>query len=218
MHLEILIEDQSGKHALAILLPKLLGEEHSWRIIAYKGIGHLPGNLQGGSDPERRMILNQLPRLLQGYGNTYPPGSDVAVLVVVDLDQRCQKAFRQELLALLQGCDPAPQTMFCLAVEELEAWYLGDRAAILTAYPDAKKKILNKYRQDSICATWETVADALYPGGAKALSQQGYPVVGREKSLWAEKITPHMQPESNQSPSFAYFCQAVQHLCRHKTS
>jgi hypothetical protein len=47
MHFEFLIEDQSGAKAMEILLPKLLGNKASYRIIkGYKGLGHLPKDLR----------------------------------------------------------------------------------------------------------------------------------------------------------------------------
>lgn len=45
MHFEILAEDQSGKKALDILIPKLIGNQHQFKVRPYKGIGHIPKNL-----------------------------------------------------------------------------------------------------------------------------------------------------------------------------
>ena len=42
MHFEILVEDQSGKKALDILIPRIIGEQHSFEVRAYKGIGRIP--------------------------------------------------------------------------------------------------------------------------------------------------------------------------------
>lgn len=65
---------------------------------------------------------------------------------------------------------------------------------------------------DSICGTWECLADAVYPGGSSALSKKGKMAVGAEKSQWAEKITPNMDVTNNRSPSFAYFRRALLEL------
>ncbi|GAB1719185.1 MAG: hypothetical protein NTAFB09_09160 [Nitrosospira sp.] len=73
------------------------------------------------------------------------------------------------------------------------------------AYPKAKDTILQGYVNDSICGTWERLADAIFPGGAKVLSEKGWAGIGFEKSVWAEKITPHMNWQDNASPSFGYF-------------
>lgn len=204
MHFEILIEDQSGKRALDVLVPKIIGDGHTYRVIAYKGIGHIPKNLKSADYAANRALLSQLPRILQGYGrslNAY----EAAVIVVCDLDNRCLSHFRQELLAVLSNCTPRPVTRFCIAVEEVEAWLLGDPVAVKRAYPKAKEQVLNSYEYDSICGTWELLANAVYNGGAAKLKSQPFHVVGKEKSKWAEHIAPHIDPERNASPSFQYF-------------
>jgi len=202
MHIEILVEDSSGQTLLEKLVPKILGEQgapHTWRIHFYKGIGRIPKNLNSGGDPAKRILLDQLPKLLRGYGRT--PGID-AVVVVLDSDRRDCVDFLAELKALAAGCNPAPNTLFRIAVEEMEAWYFGDRQALLTAYPRAKADVLNRYQQDSVCETWERLADAIYPGGSAAIKKAGWPLPGQVKHEWAEKIGPLLEPDQNISPSF----------------
>lgn len=215
MHFEILVEDQSGKKALDILVPQILGVEHTFKVHAYKGIGHIPKNLRGTADPSKRILLAQLPKLFQGYGNAfanYPPGSPAAVILVCDLDNKCLKAFRKELFMVLHACNRQPETRFCLAIEEGEAWFLGDIPSIKRAYPRAKDAILNAYVNDSICGTWERLADAIYPGGSQKLSVLGWQLIGAEKSAWADRISPQMDVENNRSPSFCYFRQKLREL------
>lgn len=215
MHLEILVEDQSGKKFLDLLVPNLVGKQHTFRVLPYKGIGRIPKDLAGKADPGKRLLLNELPRLLRGYGQTfanYSQDSPAAVVIVCDLDDRCQKNFRRELFDILSTCRPKPGAYFCFAIEEGEAWFLGDILAVKKAYPKAKDAVLNAYNNDSICGTWEKLADAVYPGGAQALSKKGWQAVGAEKSKWAENIAPHMDIENNQSPSFRYFREKVRSL------
>ena len=71
MHFEILVEDRSGKQALDILVPKIISGQDSFRIIAYKGIGNIPKNLSISASAGTQLLLNQLPKLLKGYGNTF---------------------------------------------------------------------------------------------------------------------------------------------------
>lgn len=208
MHFEILVEDQSGQTMLEILIPKIIGEQHTFRFHDYRGVGHIPKNLTSRTDARKRILLDQLPRLLRGYGKTfagYSPNYPAAVIVVCDLDDKCLKAFRQELFAALNACNPKPETRFCIAIEEGEAWLLGDIPAVKAAYPNAKDNVLRSYENDSICGTWELLADSVSSGGANGLKNRGWQVVGREKSVWAEKITPHMNVDDNASPSFHYF-------------
>ena len=214
MHFEVLVEDKSGSIALEHILEKILGpnySEHSWRIIAYKGIGRIPRDLRGVTDPRARILLDRLPSILQGYGRG-PQAIPSVVVVVVDLDDKDCIKFKQELLDVLNACHPRPKTLFRFAIEEGEAWLLGDRAAVKSAYPDAKDAILNNYVQDSICGTWEVLADAVHPGGSTYLKTLGYPPAGIAKCEWAGKIAPHMDINSNTSKSFQVFRDGVRNL------
>jgi len=200
MHFEFLIEDQSGANAMEMLVPKLLGNKATFRIIkGYKGLGHIPKDLKPKSGADKRILLDQLPRLLRGYGKT--PNSGY-IIIICDLDDKNKKKFLSELKNLLNDCNPKPDARFCLAIEEFEAWYLGDIAAVQKAYPKAKDTILKGYKNDSICGTWELLADAVYKGGSKALKKEGWQAIGKQKSVWAKEISPHMNVDSNLSPSF----------------
>jgi len=202
MHIEILVEDASGEKLLESLLPKVFGTQgdpHTWRVHGYKGIGRIPKKLNAGGDPAKRILLDQLPKILRGYGKT--PGID-AVVVVLDSDRRNCVDFLAELKTLAAGCNPAPNTLFRIAIEEMEAWYFGDRQALTTAYPKAKVDVLNRYAQDSVCGTWELLADAIHPGGSAAIKKAGWPLPGQVKYEWATKIGPLLDLDRNDSPSF----------------
>ena len=214
MHFEVLVEDRSSSVAVDTVLKKILGEDqttHSWRVHAYKGLGRIPRGLTSTTDPRKRLLLDQLPRLLRGYGRI-PEHSLSAVIVVVDLDDRDCIAFKRELLDVLGNCDPSPPTLFRIAIEESEAWLLGDRSAVLAAYPQARQTILNRYVQDSICGTWELLADAVHAGGSRQLKEAGWQEAGRAKYEWAERIARHMDVEMNASPSFRAFRDGIRTL------
>jgi hypothetical protein len=213
MHLEILTEDASGAALIESLLPKLVGPngaEHSWRLIPFRGIGHLPKNLGRAPSPRSRAILSTLPAIMRAYGKMSAP--DQRVMVVVDNDQKDCAAFKRELLAVLDACDPPPRALFRIAVQEIEAWMLGDPAAILAAYPKANEKRLAALQGDAIDGEWETLAEAIRPGDAKALRSRGYPEIGIRKKEWAERIGPCIDPERNRSESFKAFAQGVAKL------
>ena len=215
MHFDILVEDQSGKKSLDFLIPKIIGNEHTFTIHPYKGIGRIPKNLNINKDSAKRILLEQLPKLLRGYGKAYSKYSGeykAAVIVVCDLDDKCLRKFRQELYSILDACNPKPETRFYIAIEEGEAWLLGDLQAVRTAYPKTKNNVLSTYVQDSICGTWEKLADAVCPGGAVQLSSKGWQMIGIEKFKWAETIAPKMDVENNQSGSFCYFRDKLREL------
>lgn len=212
MHLEILVEDSSGARLIEILSPKIIGgygSPHTWRVHAYKGIGRLPSGLKHKSDPARRVLLDQLPRLLRGLVRVDHVD---AIVVVLDVDKRDCKAFLTELRQIALDCAAEQKTMFRLAIEEIEAWYFGDREALLAVFPHARRQTLNLYEQDSVCGTWETLAEVVHPGGLRAVNQKRGPNAGDLKHEWAGKIGPQMVPERNQSPSFRKFRDGLRRL------
>lgn len=216
MHFDILVEDQSGKILLEHLVPKIIGASHTYKIHAYHGIGSLPKGRKQAKGIKHSQLLNILPALIAGYGQTYRGygrSYKAALVVVCDLDDKCMKEFRRELDYVVKKCVSAPgETRFCFAVEEGEAWLLGDKAAVREAYPHAKNNVLNTYQNDSICDTWELLADAVYDGGRQRLSSCAWSVIGTEKCSWAEKIGQYMNVNNNKSPSFNYFRKTMKKL------
>ena len=152
---------------------------------------------------------------MRGYGRSSTRGS--AVIVVVDLDDKNCYSFKQDLLRVLHDCDPSPVALFRIAIEEIEAWLLGDAEAVKAAYPRAKRPVLDRYEPDSICGTWEVLADAVYPGGSAQLKKLGYPEVGRIKCEWAKRITPHIKLERNRSKSFQVFREGIMRLVENQS-
>ena len=214
MHLEVLVEDRSGCIMLEAVLTKILGRNgthHTWRIHSYRGIGRIPRNLHATPDRRTRLLLHHLPSVLRGYGRSLPRAHG-RVVVVVDLDNKDCRTFKGDLVTVLNSCDPQPYTLFRIAIEEGEAWLLGDQDALRAAYPTARNPVLNNYVQDSICGTWEMLADAIYTGGAAQLGKLGYPIIGRVKCEWAARIAPHMDVDQNDSRSFQAFRDGVKAL------
>ncbi len=208
MHFEILVEGQVELTTLSILMEQILGEynnPHTWKIHKHRGIGKLPDNPTMPPNKKDNSLLHNLPSKLRAYGKE---GRDnLVVVTLVDLDNRNCIHFKQELIRLLQYCSPKPNALFRIAIEEIEAWFLGDLPALKSAYPNAKQAILDKYTQDAQCCTWEALAEAIYPGGLKALEQYGKRSIKilSQKVEWAKKIAPKMNVENNLSPSFCCF-------------
>ncbi|MBU0550192.1 DUF4276 family protein [Myxococcota bacterium] len=88
-----------------------------------------------------------------------------------------------------------------IVVEELEAWFFGDWAAVCAAYPRVSVSIpqKQKYRTpDEIRGgTWETLE--------RLLQRAGYFKSGLRKSELARMVSAHMRPELNRSESFKAF-------------
>lgn len=217
MHIEFLVEDISGKTALDIIIPKIIEPGVTYSVHSYKGIGRIPKNLNANRDPSKRILLENLPRLLSGFGKAFSGyGKDyqAAIIVVCDLDDKNLGDFLRELNDILNNCNPRPKTRFCIAIEEGESWFLGDIPAIKAAYPKAKDQLLRTYVNDSICGAWELLADVVTTEGSRGLSEKGWVVTGKYKSEWAKNISPHMNIEANLSSSFNHFRDTVRELTK----
>ena len=213
MHFEILIEDQSGKELLEILVPKIISlQENSFNITPFKGLGKIPDDLHKEPDPKKRQLLNKLQAILRAYGK-WSMKDDVSVIVVVDCDTRDCHTFKQELMEVLNFCNPKPVVFFRIAIEEIEAWLLGDISALEKAYPKMNKSEYAKYKQDLPVGTWEKLADiTLSASLAKYLKKAAYPEVGKQKFEWAHKIGKYMNINNNASQSFNCFRIKLQEL------
>jgi hypothetical protein len=211
VYFEILVEDASGKLLLEHLVPKILGPKgkpNKYRIVniqelKYRMMARMPRHL-ARTLPWDTILFQTLTIQLKAYGKSLPRKNGV-VIIVVDLDYRDFKTFYNQLNALFSMGEPIPAGRVRLAVEEVEAWLLGDPKAIYRAYPFANEFVLKNYQQDSICGTWEWLADAIFRGGSERLTEIGYPQIGREKCQWADNIGQYMTVDANQSPSFQAF-------------
>jgi len=218
MHFEFLVEGQTELTALSILMEKIVGaygQPHTWKIHKHRGIGRLPGDPKARSNKNDQTLLHNLPSKLRAYGNE--GREDLVVVVLVDLDDRQDcRVFKDSLSSLLSYCPKKPNTIFRIAIEELEAWFLADADAVLAAYPEARKEILDGYLQDSQCGTWEKLAEAVYPGGVAALGKYGKRSVRilEQKRIWASKICPLIDVEVNRSQSFVVFRDGIRQFTK----
>lgn len=208
MHFEILVEGQTELTALSILIPKIVGDygaPNTWKIHKHRGVGRLPDNPQERPNPHDPTLLHQLPAKLRAYSKNQDP--TMAVIVLLDLDDKDKDELNTQLNTLLEYCEAGFEAEFKFAVEELEAWYMGDRNALLMFNPEIRQNILNNYIQDSICDTWEELAKADSPfvltqGKRNSATQE-------KKKEWSKKIPLHMDVNNNLSPSFNEFTQCL---------
>lgn len=204
MYFYYLIEDRSSECLIHQIMQKVQ-EKHpdvSYDCKSFKGLG---GFTKKNTVKETRdgKLLNDLATYLRGFNKSLQY-SDATVFVVVDNDDRDPDSFRLELAAVAEQNNITIDHVFCIAVEEMEAWLLGDEEALLKAYPTVKQSVLKSYIQDSICGTWEVLADAVYKGGYAKMKKecQSYKEVGAVKAEWAKQIGKYMVLDMNKSPSF----------------
>jgi hypothetical protein len=203
--LEVLVEGVSDAPTVKEVLERkfLLIEGEHFRIHPHRGKGKLPGNPLRRPDPTHQGLLDQLPAKLTGYGKSLPTHG--AVLVVVDVDKTPCVDLLNDLKVMLNTLPSRPKTLFRLAIEETESWFLADTAALQKAYPGkVKKKILRGLVPDTINGASETLARAL--GFDLKLAGRGV------KSDWARKIAPHLDLDNPPSPSFKKFIDGVSRL------
>lgn len=201
-HLEVLVEEYSAEVALYNLLPKVLPEGVEFQIRSF----------QGKAD-----LIKKLPKRLKAYRSWIP--SEWRILVLCDRDQENCHELKKKLEdhTILSGFTTKtthPNGCFTvvnrIAIEELEAWFLGDSNAVVKAYPRVSENFStqSRYRNpDEITGgTWEAL-EAL-------LQNKKYHLGGLNKIEAAQAISQHMKPTDNRSPSFQSFCEGIASLRR----
>lgn len=212
MHFQFLIEDQSSAVLIETVMRKisLQNQNVTFDCKAFKGLG---GFTKKNTVKETKSgkLLNDLATYMRGFNKSLQ-NFPAAIVVVLDNDTRNTQEFLNELQTVADQNMIVVDHVFCIAVEEVEAWLLGDERAILAAYPSVKTQIIRTYTQDSICGTWEILADAVYPGGITRFKKDcpTFVEVGRYKYEWAKNIGAHMDFTRNQSPSFNSFMLEIQ--------
>lgn len=161
-------------------------------------------------------MLRKLPNRLRSYRRWIRAGYYVIILLGCDHDD-CHKLKRRiEKLALSAGLatkaqprsDGQFEVVTRIAIEELEAWYLGDIPALRKAFPRLPEGLARRaaFRTpDAIKGgTWERLERLLqdaeyYPGGFA-------------KADLARRVAPHMALDRNRSRSLRVFWSAVSDL------
>ena len=203
--LEVLVEGVSDTPTVKEVLERkfLLIEGEHFRVHPHRGKGKLPVNPLRRPDPMHQGLLDQLPAKLAGYGKSLPAHG--VVLVVVDVDKTPCVELLKDLNVMLNALASKPKTLFRLAIEETESWFLADISALEKAYPGkVKKRILKGLVPDAIHGASESLALAL--GYDLKLAGRGV------KSEWAKKIAPHLDLDKPCSPSLKKFIEGVGRL------
>jgi hypothetical protein len=194
-HLELLVEERSMEEAMRLLLPAIV-PGLSFAIHPHQG---------------KRDLLVRLPARLAGYRRRLPPGWGIVVLV--DRDRADCRRLKARLEGVAAGAGLVTRTAAAgspfavcnwLAVEELEAWLLGDDQALFEAYPGVRS-IAGKrgFRDPDAVAggTWEALERVLQAAG----HHQG----GLNKVAAARAIAARMEPARNRSRSFQGLCRRL---------
>jgi hypothetical protein len=218
-YIEILVEDDSGGILAKQIMDKYVADKDNiiYKIHSFKGIGKIPRKIKGMSQVKSKRLLTDLPMYLRGMSLSLEnmPGKK-AIFVLLDSDDNDCRRLKNDLVRMYEELQISVQVSFCIAVEEMEAWLLGDCEALLKAYPMAKRQLLQKYVQDSIIGTWECLADIVYKGGLQALKRNAssYYEIGQFKCECARNIGNFLDIENNSSQSFNHFIQKLDALVK----
>lgn len=195
MHFEILLEEPSAEAALNNVLPKIIPTEHTWRIIVFNGKSDLLDSLNG---------------TLRGYAQWITSEYRIIVLIdrddddCIDLKTKLNNAAIEAGLTVKTTSRPF-QVLNRIAIEELEAWFLGDPTAIRAAYPKVSAHFEHReaYRNsdDIKGGTWEALE--------RLLQRAGYYSAGLPKIETARKVSLYMDPSRNRSKSFQVFVKGI---------
>lgn len=185
MHIEFLVEEASTEIALKEIVPKIIGNVHTFKIHNFQN---------------KDRLLKRLPERMKAYANFIP--DDWRIVILVDEDRSdCQELKKK----LYDASSVVTQkkgniVLHRIVVEELESWFIGDVAAIRAEYEKIPVSLSQqaKFRDpDAIKGgTWEELD--------KILKKYGYET-GLQKMDFAQKVSPHMDVENNQSRSFQVF-------------
>ena len=200
-HLEVLVEEFSMEVALRAWIPRIV-----------PGIGFDVHAFQGKPD-----LLKKLNSRLAGYRRWLP--DSMGVVVIVDRDQQDCIALKQTLERAARDCGLRTnasaagrrfQVLNRIAVEELEAWFLGDVNAICSAYPGVPTSLANRAGLRDPDAVRGGTAEAL----ERVLKQSGHATGGMSKTSAARRIAPEMDVENNRSNSFCQFRDGLRRFVR----
>jgi hypothetical protein len=190
MHLEVYVEEPSAKEALVQLLPRILRIEHSFAVHPFRG---------------KQQLLSEVPKRLRGYSRWIP--DDWRVVVLVDEDREDCRALKQRLVAAASNAGLVDRVLCRVAVEELEAWFLGDVKALRAAFPNVPSTLANRAGlrdPDAVRGgTWEALDRILRRAGYRQ---------GLVKTAAAREIAMNMDPELNCSHSFCMFRDGIRRL------
>lgn len=200
MHIEFLLEEPSAEAFLIDFMPKILPAETSCNFIQFQGKTDLLANLENR---------------LKGYRDWLP--TDWRIVVLIDADrQDCVKLKAALDLAAakagLKTKSKAGREAFVvlnrIAVEELEAWFLGDVDGLRSAYPGVPASLgsREKFRDPDAVAggTWEALESVL--------QKAGYFPGGLGKIELARTMARHVNSGRNQSRSFRCFVEGINSL------
>ena len=186
MHYDLifLLEEPSIKNVLEIILVKIIPDNLKYICIAHQG---------------KQDLANSIPKKLKAFQNSCPK---TIFVIVHDQDSHDCKTLKAELLKICQKAGKS-DVLIRIVCHELESWFLGDLAAVETAYklkPQSlsKKQSQKKFRDpDQLNSAKEEL---------KKIVNEYY------AGTHSKAIAPYLSLTQNKSRSFQIFLDGIQKL------
>jgi hypothetical protein len=187
MKLYIFTEETSAEKCFEAILPKIILDSQSFKILAH-----------GGRENLKKALKTTLPKISESNG--------VRILITIDQDKHDCKNLKKELQEIIQkNCRCSYKIR--IVCKELESWFLGDLEAISKAYPRFRA---DKYRNKSDMRNVDAINSP-----SKKLLKIITQLEGRKflsKNELSEKISNHLDLTKNTSNSFNQTVQAIKFL------
>lgn len=181
--LVFLLEEMSARALLESLLPRVLSEQVSHRLIPF----------EGKQDLER-----QLARKIRGYRN---PHARFIILRDQDSHPDC-RALKQSLLDLCASTGRQDQCLVRIACTELETFYLADLQAVETALDVSGLAARQQNRKFRAPDTLASPSQEL-----KTLTGNRYQKVSGSRAIGL-----HIAADNDRSPSFRNLMAAIRRM------
>jgi len=196
--LHVLVEEPSMEEALKHLMPKIVAGRAKWKVINMGSKGRL---------------LKELPARLRAYRQRIENGENLKAIVLVDRDSDDCHELKQRLEIMAYEARLSTKTspdsswnfrvVTRIVVEELEAWFMGDTAALQAAFTSLSgRRVPRIFNNPDDGGTWERLHRFLKQN---RIYRNSYPKIAAVR-----KIAPNMEPARNRSKSFQVFLHGVE--------
>lgn len=111
--LVFLLEEQSMKEVLTVILPKIIPQTYTFQCVNHKG---------------KSALRKSIPIKTRGWGEPY-----VRFIIVYDKDSADCKSLKREIYELIDE-HRRSDTLIRIVCTELESWFLGDLDAVEKAF------------------------------------------------------------------------------------
>lgn len=199
LHFEIFLEEPSAEAFIMEAWPRICPAEATCQTHAFQG---------------KQELLAQLPGQLKAMAKWIP--DNFRIVVLLDEDRQDCAALKNTLermsleagLGTLTAPGRGARVANRIAVEELEAWMLGDPKALRAAFP----KLPATFENAAALRNPDAVKGGTWEALERLLQKSSYYLGGLAKVDCARSVAAHIDPDRNASRSFKIFHSGLHRL------